>query len=175
MKKYLKIFLLLGAAYIISYFSIKNIFLAESPRINPFFAQNMMAKVNNFWSKTTNFIAFKSARNNGLNNQSNKPSTINNSNNFNFQNQAKTPTVIPVVVQRNNLPQDVLDALQAPLTKVSQGVYAGEKNDIKVIEIRTDEIDYLEYTFTVNGKEIKIKVPKGIEPPSQGVVESLYR
>ena len=78
MKKYLKIFLLLGAAYIISYFSIKNIFLAESPRINPFFAQNMMAKVNNFWSKTTNFIAFKSARNNGLNNQSNKPSTINN-------------------------------------------------------------------------------------------------
>lgn len=161
-KKYFKIFLLLGAAYIISYFSIKNIFLAESPRINPFAVQNMMAKVNNFWSKTTNFIAFKNIF------------PVNNSFSKNYPTQA--PASSPVVAfNLNNAPKDVVDALSAPLTEVSQGVYAGEKNNIKVYEIRTGEIEYLEYTFNVNGKEIKIKVPKDQQPPSQEVVEKLYQ
>ena len=75
----------------------------------------------------------------------------------------------------NSLPQDVVEALNAPLKKVSQGVYAGEMNNIKVYEIRTGELEYLEYTFNVNGKEVKIKVPKGQEPPSQEVMDSLYK
>lgn len=128
MKKYLKILFLLGIAYLVSYFSIKNIFLAESPIINPLFVQNMMV--------------------------GNISQSIN---------QASVTT------------QNIKDALNAPLKKVRQGVYAGEKNKIKVYEIRMDELEYLEYTFNVNGKEIRIKVPKGQEPPSQDVMNSLYQ
>jgi hypothetical protein len=164
--KYLKIFLLLGAAYIISYFSINNIFLAESPMINPFFAQNMMAKVNNFWTKTTNFIAFK--KNFPVN-------TNNNSSSNNYPTQAPSSSSQTFTFSLNNLPKDVTDALSAPLTKVSQGVYAGEKNDIKIYEIRTGEIEYIPYTYNINGTEKKINVPKGQEPPSQEVVEALYK
>ena len=149
--KYLKIFLLLIAVFIISDFSIKNVFIAQSPKLNPFFAQNMIAKVNNLWSKTINFIAFK-----------------------NVPTQSPTPSSV-VAFNPNNVPKDVVDALSAPLTKVSQGVYAGEKNGIKVYEIRIGELEYLEYTFTVNGKEIKIKIPKGQKPPSQKIVNALYK
>ena len=133
--KYLRIFFLLGIAYLISYFSIKNIFLAESPKINPFFPQNMMVG-----------------------------------------NVAQPTNQTPVTTQNiNSLPQDVVEALNTPLKKVSQGVYAGQKNNIKVYEIRTGELEYFEYTFNVNGKEIKINVPKGQPPPSQEVMNSLYK
>jgi len=133
--KYLKIFLLLGAAFLISDFSIKNVFLAKSPKINLSFVQNMMVR---------------------------------------YITQPANQTSVSVQ-NINSLPQDVVEALNAPLKKVSQGVYAGEMNNIKVYEIRTGELEYLEYTFNVNGKEVKIKVPKGQEPPSQEVMDSLYK
>lgn len=154
MKKYLKIFLLLGAAYIISYFSIKNVFIAQSPKLNPFFPQNMMAKVNSLWLKTTNFFAFKNSPVNTINNQLNNPSS---QKSFTFSQ------------------QQIAETLKVPLTKVSQGVYAGEVNNTQVYEVRTNEIDYLVYTFNVSGKEIKIKVPKDQSPPSQEVMNSLYK
>lgn len=124
--KYLKIFFLLSVAYIVSNFFIKNIFLADSPKLNPFFVQNMFAK----------------------------------------------KTITP---NNNTYSQNIEEALNAPLKKVSQGVYAGEKNNIKVFEIRTGELEYLEYTFNVNGKMVKIKVPKGQEAPSQEVMDVLYK
>ena len=149
--KYLKIFLLLIAVFVISDFSIKNVFIAQSPKLNPFFAQNMIAKINNLWSKTISFIAFK-----------------------NVPTQSPAPSSV-VAFNSNNVPKNVVEALSAPLTKVSQGVYAGEKNGIKVFKIKLGELEYLEYTFTVNGKEVKIKVPKGQKPPSQKIVNALYK
>ena len=159
-KKYLKIFLLLGAAFIISDFSIKNVFLAKSPKFNPFFTQNIIAKVSNIWTKTTNFFAFRSIF----------PSSNDQINQANF-NQKPTNQTFTL----KEAPKDIIEALNTPLTKVSQGVYAGEKNNIRVYEIRTNEIEYLEYTFNINGKEVKIKVPKDQQPPSQEVVEALYK
>lgn len=150
LNKYLKIGLILGTAFVLSNFSIKNVFLADSPKINPNVGKNMIAKIDNFWSKTSSLIAF----NGGL---------------FNFFGSTYNSTGLI-----KDLPAKTLDALNAPLHKVSQGVYAGEKNDIQVIEIRSNEIDYLEYTFNVNGKEIKIKVPKDQQPPSQEVMEGLF-
>ena len=38
-----------------------------------------------------------------------------------------------------------------------------------------NEIEYLEYTFNVKGKEIKVKVPKNQSPPSQEVIEDIYK
>jgi hypothetical protein len=161
--KYLKIFLLLGVAYIISYFSIKNIFLAESPRVNPFFVQNLIADASNFWNKSTSFFAFKNT----------VPANNNFSNNYPTQAWAASSPII--ATNLNNAPKDVISALSAPLNKISQGVYAGEKNDYKVFEVKTGELEYLEYTFNVNGKEVKIKVPKGQDPPSQNVVNEIYK
>ncbi len=155
--KYLKLFLVLGVAFAISNFSIKNVFIAESPKLNPFFTQNMMAKVNSLRLKTTNFIASI--------NFNQKKSSTDQVNNFNNS----KPTSFTLTQQQ------ITDALKAPLKKVSQGVYAGETDNIQVYEIRSNEIDYLEYTFNVNGKEIKIKVPKDQQPPSQETVDALYR
>lgn len=172
-KKYLKIFLLLGVAYIISEFSINNVFLVNSPRLNPFFARNMVNKINNSWSKTGNFVAslnpfsslnFRLFNNQGLSNRQNlQPSSISG-----FQ-----PSV-QMIANVKNSPQEIINALALPLTKVSSGVYAGENDGVKIYEVRLNEVEYLEYTFTIKGKEIKIKVPKGQTPPSQEIVESFY-
>ena len=42
--KYFKLLLVFGIALAVSYFSINNIFIAQSPKLNPFFAQNMVPK-----------------------------------------------------------------------------------------------------------------------------------
>lgn len=143
--KYLKMLLLLGAAFVISDFGVKNIFIANSPKINPYAGQNMIAKVNNTTSKMMAFAG-------GL---------------FNFSG-TKSGLI-------KDLPQQTLNAMNAPLKQVSQGVYAAEQNNINVYEIRTNEIDYLVYTFTIKGKEIKIKVPKDQKPPTQAEMDSLYK
>ena len=159
-KKWLAILFTIIFSFIFTGIIIKSLFLANSPRINPFFAQNLTAKVNSFLSKTRNFFAFKTVL----------PPTNNQVNQVNF---SQKPTNQTFTLKE--APKEIIEALNVPLTKVSQGVYAGEKNNIKVYEIRTNEIEYLQYTFNVNGKEIKIKVPKGQEPPSQEVVGKLYQ
>lgn len=50
-----------------------------------------------------------------------------------------------------------------------------KKNNIQVYEVRMNEIDYLEYKFNVNGKEVKIKVPKDQQPPSQETIEAIFK
>ncbi|MFA6016816.1 MAG: hypothetical protein WC744_01885 [Patescibacteria group bacterium] len=159
--KYIKIFLVFTVAYLISSFSIENLFLAKSPKINPYFGQNMMAKATGLLNKTKNLVAFRI----NLPNFSNTGGTINNNQPSALTNQESALT----------LTKKIDNALQTPLSKISQGVYAGERDGIRVYEIRTGEIDYLEYTFTVNGKEIKIKVPKDQSPPSQQTMEALYK
>lgn len=183
MRKYFFIFLLLIGSYFISNFAINNIFLAQSPKINPFFAQNMMARINNLWSRTGSFFAFRSTPSNNkqLDNESsnnnffnlfqqNVDETNNISSEENQPNEAK-----PTIAQSDSFLSDELkDALATPLTRVSQGVYAGEHEDIKVYEIRINEVDSTVYTFKVNGKEIKIKVPKDKEPPTQEEMEEMF-
>ena len=167
MKRFIKLGIVLLISYLVTDYSIRNLFLAQSPKLNPFFVSNLMAKVNNFFEKKTSFLAFK------------KPNLTQPSNLKQQPTQsivAQKPSFDPFqIVNTNDLPQNVIEAINTPLQKISTGVYAGEKNDIKVIEIRTGEIEYLEYTFNIKGKEIKIKVPKDQEPPSQEVIEALYK
>lgn len=176
MNKYLRMFLVMGISFLISGFFLKNIFLASSPKINPNAGRQMLAKVNNFWSKSTIMFARNNITKQNLakNNIYTKPS-----NNFSI-------TSIPTSAQINNntttnsvtnsaTSNAIKEALTATLSKVSQGVYAGEKNNIQVYEIRTNEIEYLEYTFTVKGKEIKIKVPKDQTKPTQAEMETLFK
>ena len=166
MKRFIKLGLVLLISYLVAGYSIRNLFLAQSPKLNPFFTSNMIAKVNNLFKKTSSFITFKKSSVFRSENQQ-QPIELNDA--------QKSTLIRPQIVNTDQLPLNVIEAINSPLQQVSKGVYAGEKNDIKVYEIRTGEIEYLEYTFNVNGKEIKIKVPKDQEPPSQEVVETLYK
>jgi hypothetical protein len=59
--------------------------------------------------------------------------------------------------------------------QLSKGVYAkDEGNTHSLVEIRLNEIEFIEHTFTVNGKQIVINVPKDQELPSQQVLEKMY-
>src|SRR3989339_468891 len=46
-KKYFSFFIALGVAYLLSSFSIKNLFLADSPRVRPNLDTYFIAKINN--------------------------------------------------------------------------------------------------------------------------------
>ncbi len=182
----LKIFFILIISFIVSQFSIDNVFLAQSPKVNPFFISNTIAKVNSIWSKSANFIAsfspfskFNFQLSNNLYNRESASSqnreSASSQNNFNLRPQpTSVSSEVASVDNINKAPKEVLDALTVPLKKVSQGVYAGEKNNIKVYKIKMNEIDYLEYTFNIKGKEIKVKVPKGEQPPTQEEIELFF-
>ncbi len=151
MKKKLFILFTIILSFLISSFFIKNIFIANTPKINPFFASNISKKI------TLGYLSLKNKfGNRSINNiASNDKITPGTSNNF----QATF---------------DIGKSLSIPLNKISTGIYAGERDDIKVFKVKTDEVDWLEYTFVVDGKEIKINVPKGELAPSQETVEEIY-
>jgi len=150
----IKLLLIMGAAYFVADFSGNNVFLANTPKVNPFFARNMTAKIRNNLSNGANFVA-------GLNpfNRSALESERNTNN-------------MPVERSFN---QQVAEAINAPLAPLSQGVYAGEQEGVNVYEVRIGELEYLEHTFIIKGKEVKIRVPKGQEAPSEDVIEYLYK
>lgn len=156
--KFKIIFLIILFSFFLSHFFIKNLFLANSPRINPFFARNMIAKVSNFFDKTKSFFAFDIFK---------KQDKI--QNNF-VQQQPQNQSFT-----LNQAPQELKEAIsKAPMKKIAPGVYAGEYKGYKVSTIKINEIEFLEYTFDVNGKKIKIKVPKDQQPPSQEAVEKIF-
>lgn len=151
--RFIKLFLVLGAAYFVSDFSAKSLFLAGTPKLNPFAANNMIVSARSFISNTGGIIA-------SLN-----PLRL-------FRgNDSGAPAASPSDAQ---FAQDIDNALQAPLNQVSKGVYAGEKDGYQVTEVKIGEIEYSEYTFNIRGKEVKIRVPKDQQPPSQETMEKLY-
>ena len=58
--------------------------------------------------------------------------------------------------------------------KIYQGVYAVTTNQYSGIEVRESEVEWIPYTYVVNGKEIKLRVPKGMQPPSQKEMDLVY-
>jgi len=70
----------------------------------------------------------------------------------------------------SNVKEKLKDKPLVPLTK---GIYAKENNEVRYTEMKLDEIEMVEYVFNVNGKEIKIHVPKGQNPPPKYVLEKL--
>jgi hypothetical protein len=68
-------------------------------------------------------------------------------------------------------PKDLKDV---PLQPIGTGVYAHEKEHTKEVIFKDNEINWIEYTYIVNGQEIKIRVPEGQPAPPQKVVERNY-
>lgn len=62
-----------------------------------------------------------------------------------------------------------------PLQQLTKGVYAKSKGNISYTEIKQGQVEWREYSFVVDGKTVKIRVPKGESPPPQESVENIYR
>jgi hypothetical protein len=59
------------------------------------------------------------------------------------------------------------------LKVISKGVYAKTGNNGTVYEINLNEKEYYEHVYIVNGKEIKIRIPKGEEAPTQQQIDEI--
>jgi hypothetical protein len=140
LKKYFLISTIFLISFLISNFLIKNLFLANSPRINPFFVNNMKVKIKNYLS--INFNDFNNYKNNKI---------VDDKESFG------------------------LKIATTPLKKISRGTYAGEIDGIHVTKIVMDELEYNQYIFNVDGRQIKVKIPKGEPTPNQKVLEALYK
>lgn len=71
-----------------------------------------------------------------------------------------------------NLKQELKEA---PFDMITKGVYGKAKGNYSYTEVRLNEIEWVEYTFDIKDKKIKIKFPKGQTPPTQQMVEEIYK
>jgi hypothetical protein len=58
-----------------------------------------------------------------------------------------------------------------PFKMVSKGVYAKSRGEVSYTLIKADEVEWVEYSFEVKGKTIKIRMPQGQEPLPKEVFE----
>jgi len=47
-----------------------------------------------------------------------------------------------------------------PFKKLGEGVYYAKNNNITVVEYNVDELDWVEYSYEIDGKMYKFRVPK---------------
>ncbi|MCX7956158.1 MAG: hypothetical protein N2593_03610 [Patescibacteria group bacterium] len=151
MKDKLKIILILSITLIISQIVGNTIFLAGTPLIRKNLNIYIVKHINSIFSKiNTNFFSFNLFNKTNKNQLSNQQSVTKN-----------------IIIQEQNI----------PFKELSKGIYAVEdkKSNIKKIEYRLDEIDWVEYTFNINGKEVKLKIPKNQPTPPIKILEQVYK
>jgi len=134
----IKIFLVLLFSFLFSSFLIKNVFIANSPKIRPYLGNYFAFKIKDLFKNFSN-LAF-----------------------YGLSSRQATNTTIEKLKNKPPIP-------------IGKGVYARIDNKDALIEINLEGVDFIEYTFTINGKEVKIKVPKGEPTPNQKVLEALYK
>lgn len=142
---YTKILIVLVLGLVAVRILVPEIFLANTPRIKPNLDKYIAFRVNNLLERGNNFIA-------RIFNRKSEPS----------QEQ---------LVQTVQTAEDSLKNI--PFKQMTKGVYAKSNNNISYTIVRDNEIDWVEYSFDIKGKQVKIKVPRGEQPPSQETLESL--
>jgi len=149
-KNKIKILLVLIFSFLIANLVITSVFIAGTPKINPFFAQNLVAKMNNILPK--------------FNQKQQSPQLASQSNQL-----LLTPAIFNKsgTTQQETIPQEVNNVINNSMKKVTTGVYAGERDGTEVYQVKTNEISYNEYTININGKEVKVRVPEGEKLPGQ--------
>ena len=137
----LKIFLILFFSFLVSYFSINNIFLANSPRIRPNLDRYFLAKINNVKDNILAKI------------------------NSNFL----LPKNIFVADQNKNPPIEFLKNDLKPITKGVSAATKDNYSytEFKLNEIEWVRITYT----LKNGKQLTIQYPKGTNPPPKEIYE----
>lgn len=149
-KKYFSIFLILIVSYFVSSFFIKNIFLADSPKIRPNLDTYFLAKISN----TKNNILAK------LNF------------NFSFPNLNLFPKSN---LAENQNREEKINFLKSTLKPIAKGVRAASSPGYSYTEFKIDEIEWAQITYTLkNGQTVTIQYPKGTNPPPQFIYENKF-
>lgn len=78
-------------------------------------------------------------------------------------------TIQPLANLFYRTPEDQLKNI--PLQTVAKGVYAKSDKNISYTLIKEGEVDWVEYSFIINGKEVKIKMPRGQKPLPKEIFE----
>ena len=134
----IKIFLVLLFSFLFSSFLIKNVFIANSPKIRPYLGDYFAFKIKDLFKNFPNLAFYRSSSN----------------------------------YDRNNTIEKLK---KKPLIPIGKGVYARTDNKNALIEINLEGVEFVEYTFNINGNQVKVKVPKGEMIPNQKVLEALYK
>ena len=169
-KNWGKVFLIIGLAFLISSFSIKNIFLANSPKIRPNLGGYFLAKINN----TKNNILAK--LNFGLINFSSPPNNASDNgqpsdNSLQFDNNNTDGSIAQNPNQDSNATIEFLKQSLKPITK---GVSAATQDGYSYTEIKLNEIEWVRITYTLsNGETVTIEYPKGTTPPPKEIYEGV--
>lgn len=149
-KNLTKFLIALVLAYSVSNFSIKNLFLADSPKIRPNLDQYFLAKINNTKENILAKLDFGSMF----------PK-------FNLEPASN------FVANQNR--EETVNFLKSTLKPVTKGVSAAEKDGYSYTEFKLDEIEWAQITYTLSdGKQITIQYPKGTNPPPKGIYENQY-
>lgn len=152
-KNLIKIFLVLVFALLISSFAVKEVFLANSPKIRPNLSGYFLAKMN---VTKDNILARL---------------------NFNFLSrprqeidQTQTGTFA-----ENQTSNGTVEFLKQSLQPITKGVSAASQDGYSYTEVRLNEVEWVQITYTLkNGQTITIQYPKGTEPPPQAIYENQY-
>jgi len=144
----IKVFIVFLLSFISSFFLIKNIFIANSPKIRQNIGAYFAMKAKNLFNKIYSLASLNNYRQF-----------------FNIPNNN--------TIKRN---EEIKNKLKnKPLIPLGKGVYARIDGKDVLIEINLEGVDFVEYVFNIKGKEVKIKVPKGENPPPKEVVEKFYQ
>jgi len=142
MKKYLIIFSIFGFSYLVSSYAINNVFLAQSPRVNPFYLTNLKADFVNRRDKL--MLAFSSVGN--VFKKRSTGSEVANEIDNNSDSKGN-------VAQSSNI-NEIPDVLFKP---VSKGVSAYDKgNGEMVLRIDNKEVNVQPKEMEINGKKITV-------------------
>ena len=148
-KNLIKLFLILALTYFISSIFIKNIFLANSPKIRPNLGGYFLAKINNTKEKILARLNF----------------------NFNLFPSFNIPSSNNIVSNQNQ--RETVNFLKSSLKPITKGVSAATKGNYSYTQFRLNEIEWVQITYTFkNGKTITIQYPKGTNPPPKEIYEN---
>lgn len=149
LKRKIKTILVLALAFAVSQVIGRTVFVADSPLIRRNLVQYIATNISLLMSRVDlSFLSFNFLKGSSQNNVA----------------------VQPTANQQNN-EQNI------PLKQISKGIYAAEDNQGKIIKIeyRLNEIDWVKYTFIVNGKQVTLIMPKNEPTPKMDVLKKIYK
>lgn len=147
MKTRIKLILAIAVALILTTGGSPHVFIANTPTVRPHLDRYIASRLKNVWRGGNDFVA-------------------------RLFRKSDTSTVAAF---KEELKKKEEKLANTAFTQLSSGVYAKDEGEVhSLVEIRLDEMEFIEHTFVVDGKEIKIRIPKDQSPPPQSVMENMF-
>ncbi len=143
-----KIVLVLILSLLTAQLLVQSVFIAGTPRTKPALISRSLTSIKELWTGGYQFLSglFKKQ----------SPSI------------ATGPAISPLVTNPEQALKDV------PFQTVAKGVYAKTNNTASYTLVKVNETTWKNYTFTIKGKTVTVKVPAGQNPPTDQQVQSMY-